>query len=182
MSPTEPRDKDDNDIESVEQLLAHALAMETEAAERYAELADQMEVHNNHEVAALFRKLAAIERLHVDNVNTLGEGMALPHIAPWDYAWETPESPEAPSTIAREIHYLMHPWHAIALALKHEKLGVEFYRKLAERGDNPALRKTAQELLESEVEHVTLLERWLARVERPEKGWNEDPDPPLLQE
>ena len=46
---------------SVEELLAYSLAIEQEAAERYAELADQMEVHNNHEVAELFHKLAVIE-------------------------------------------------------------------------------------------------------------------------
>jgi hypothetical protein len=45
-------------IATLEDLLAHARDMEAEAAERYDDLADQMEVHNNHEVARLFRKLA----------------------------------------------------------------------------------------------------------------------------
>lgn len=169
-------------IETVEELLAHALAMETEAVERYEELADQMDVHNNPEVAALFRKLAEIEKLHVDNVNGLSDGMELPHIAPWDYAWETPESPESPSTNAREVHYLMQPYHAIALALKHERLGVEFYAKLAAQSGRDDVRKLAEELRATEIEHVRLLEQWLAKFERPEKGWREDPDPPLLQE
>lgn len=169
-------------IETVEELLAHALAMETEAAERYQELADQMDVHNNPEVAALFRKLAEIEKLHVNNVNDLSGDLELPHIAPWDYAWQTPESPESPSNNSREVHYLMQPYHAIALALKHERLGVEFYARLAERGDREDIRKLAEELHATEIEHVRLLEQWLARFERPEKDWSEDPDPPLLQE
>ena len=37
------------------QFLAHAIALEREAAERYLELADMMEAHRNDEVAALFR-------------------------------------------------------------------------------------------------------------------------------
>ena len=45
-----------NEILSIEELLAHAHRMEAEASERYAELADQMEVHNNDEVATLCRK------------------------------------------------------------------------------------------------------------------------------
>ena len=41
-----------------EWLLAHAMAIETEAVDRYEELADQMEVHNNPEVAAFFLRRA----------------------------------------------------------------------------------------------------------------------------
>jgi hypothetical protein len=44
-------------IDSLPELLAHALAMETEAAERYEELADQMETHRKAGVAAIFRRL-----------------------------------------------------------------------------------------------------------------------------
>ena len=40
---------------ALEELMAQALAMEREAVERYTELADVMETHNNREVAALFR-------------------------------------------------------------------------------------------------------------------------------
>ena len=43
MSNDDPQDKS---IQSVEQLLAHALAMEVEAVERYETLADQMYVKN----------------------------------------------------------------------------------------------------------------------------------------
>ena len=50
------------------EFLARAWAMEVEAAERYAMLADAMEEHNNPEVAELFRKLARIEQLHADGI------------------------------------------------------------------------------------------------------------------
>ena len=37
------------------EFLAHAIALEHEAAERYLELADMMEAHRNDPVSALFR-------------------------------------------------------------------------------------------------------------------------------
>ena len=48
--------------------MTQALAMETEAAQRYAEFADAMEMHNNREVAALFRKMADIEGRHAQQI------------------------------------------------------------------------------------------------------------------
>ena len=50
------------------ELMAVALEMESEAAQRYAEFADAMETHNNVEVAALFRKMASIETGHVQAI------------------------------------------------------------------------------------------------------------------
>ena len=49
--------------------LAHAIALEVEAAERYEELADVMEVHNNPEVAALFRQMSEFSRRHAASDN-----------------------------------------------------------------------------------------------------------------
>ena len=44
-------------IGSTEELLAYSLAMETEAVDRFNDLADQMETHHNYEVADMFRKM-----------------------------------------------------------------------------------------------------------------------------
>ena len=48
--------------------MAHAWAMEAEAAERYDELAEQMLLHHNRDVAALFTRLSRIEALHRDQI------------------------------------------------------------------------------------------------------------------
>jgi hypothetical protein len=45
---------------SVAEFFAQALAIEIEASERYDELADQMETHNNHRIADIFREMAKI--------------------------------------------------------------------------------------------------------------------------
>jgi rubrerythrin len=55
------RSTQDQPINSLGVLLAHALAMETDAAERYGELADQMEMHRKAGVAGIFRRLAKAE-------------------------------------------------------------------------------------------------------------------------
>lgn len=163
-------------IRTVEDLLAYALAMETEAAERYEELADQMEVHHNQEVAQLFRKMAAIEGRHSDHMQELARGMELPEIAPWDYQWPGAESPEAIDP--QDLHYRIPPARAIALALRHERRAAAFYRQLAQDAQRDDVRRTAEEFAVEEEEHVRWLEQWLTRYPPAEPGWEEDPDPP----
>ncbi len=165
-------------IGSVAELLAHSLAIETEAAERYACLADQMEVHNNPEVAKLFRKMAEIEAMHIDHVHQLSAGVELPHIPPWEYQWQDPESPEAPHD--GDAHYLMTPYHAIELALRSEQRAADFFAAVAGSQTTEEVREMATRLAEEEREHVRLLEQWLARLPRPDEDWDEDLDPPNL--
>lgn len=77
-------------VENESDLMDMAYVMEMEAAERYAELADQMQIHNNHDVAELFAKLAAIEGKQAEKVAG-GEGVAArPGRKPWDYKWVGP--------------------------------------------------------------------------------------------
>ena len=40
----------------------------------------------------------------------------------------------------------------------------------------------ALELVEEEQEHVDLLKQWQQRFSRPEEGWDDDLDPPAMQE
>ncbi|MBK7001744.1 MAG: hypothetical protein IPH35_17715 [Rhodoferax sp.] len=170
-------------INSVEELLAHSIDMEKEAQEAYNELADQMDVHNNQEVAELFRKMAVIEGKHVDQVTAKGEGLTLPHIAPWEYRWEIAGFKEAPEAISpTDTHYLMTPYHAVSLAIRYEQRAVDFYAKVAESTADPAVKKMALEMCEEEKEHVSLLKARLARYPAPKEGWDEDMDPPTVQE
>jgi len=166
-------------IHSIEELLAHANALEVEAADRYEALADQMEAHNNIEVAELFRKMAAIEGKHIARVEELSAGYELPHIAPWEFQWQG-EAPEAldPS----DVHYLMTPYHALKLALRHEKMAADFFAELVETVENEAVREMAKQLAQEEYEHVSLLEAWLKKVPEPAEDWAEDPDPPTSHE
>ena len=167
-------------INLVDELLAHSLAIEREAAERYAELADQMEVHHNHEVAALFRKLATIEAKHIAEVERRSAGHELPHIPPWEYRWGDAESPEAATP--DDAHYLMTPYHALSLALAAEQRAANFFAQVAKTATTEDVRQMASQLHEEEVEHVGLIEQWLNRFPKPEAGWDDDPDPPAERE
>jgi rubrerythrin len=152
------------------ELMAQAYALEREAVERYGELADVLATHNNQEVAALFRRLASQEAMHAHEIlRTMG----------WTQPPRPPGLPDAPEAPAyEEAHYLMHPWHALRIALDAEQRAHDFFAALAQRCESEDLRRAAQQLQADEREHITLLESWLQRVPEPPAGWDDDPDPP----
>lgn len=159
-------------------LLARAYTIEREAEHRYADLADQMEVHNNPELAALFRKMAAIEAEHAEQIKARAGDRALPHISPLAGDW-----PEAPESIGPEdMHYLMTPHHALKLALAGEQQAAVFFEEMARIAGDAPTRALAEELAGEERQHVKMAEEMLARYPEPEDGWDDDPDPPMLQE
>jgi rubrerythrin len=151
------------DIASVGDFLAHALEMEVESAERYRELADNMEVHNNPEVAALFHRLAVESDVHVKQVQRLAATTQLPDIAPWAFKWSSPDGPE--SATLDEVHYLMTRCQALRLALHNETRGLAFYRQIAERSSAAPVRQLAGEMAGEEEDHVAMLRSLLCRAE-----------------
>jgi rubrerythrin len=160
---------------TLQALVAQALEMEREAVARYGELADMMEVHNNTEVAALFRKMAEYEGHHVAQI-----------LAETGWADDTPAprrtgawiSPQAPETVPiDEVHYLMHPWHALHLAAEAEQRAVNFFDALARTSDVEAIRRAAEAMRAEEVEHLELVRAWMARFPKPDDDWSADPDP-----
>lgn len=165
--------------ETLVMFLAHAVALETEAGERYEELAGTMEMHNNPEVAGLFRKMAEFSRLHAAEVRARAEGHApLPGLKPWEYRWTDPEPPESGDLM--QAHYLMTPHHALTFALANERRGWEYYDRAARSAVDPDIRPLARAFADEEAEHVAILERWLSRTAPPEAHWDEDPDPPQV--
>src|SRR5579862_9066226 len=103
-------------IGTVEDLLTRAHAMEVEAAERYDEFAAQMELHSNLEVAALFRKLAGIERKHADSLAADLSTRGLPIAASMPLGAPGKEGLETDA--GDSLHYLMMPYHALEIALQ----------------------------------------------------------------
>lgn len=166
-------------INTLDELLAHAYVLENEAVERYEELAAQMEVHNRPEITELFRKMAAIERLHVDKVETLTGGQP-DRLAPWDYHWQTPESPE--SVPIGQGHYRMNPHQALTLMLGCEERAYAFFAGVAETASDPVLKETAAQFAADELQHAELLKEWLSRYPEPKADWQEDLDDPVSQE
>ena len=68
---------------SLAEFLAHAIALEQEAAERYLELADMMEAHNNLDTASVFRDMARYSTLHGDEIRQRARALELPKLRSW---------------------------------------------------------------------------------------------------
>jgi len=174
------RNTQDAAIDTLPELLAHALAMETEAAERYCELADQMEIHRKTAVAAIFRRLEKAEKDHLGDLTEMCGKVELPHISPWDFKWRGAESPEAIDT--GRVHYQLSVREAILLAFEHESKAAEFYAGVAQTTTNVEVQKLARQFAEEEQQHIGWLETWLAECGPDDARAIEDPDPPLCQE
>lgn len=165
---------------SVEELMIHAYAMENEAAERYAEFADAMEVHNNLEVAELFRKMARIENLHAQQIRERMGWHTVPAPASGAYRWDGLEGPETADH--GELHYLMTPHHALQIARVNEERARRFYEGLASVATDDEVRSAAEEMRDEEADHVRLIDEWIARTPAPERDWSADLDPPNYNE
>lgn len=171
---------DSDAIQTVQELVAYTCAMELEAANHYQELADQMEVHNNPEVAELFRKFSDLSNQLKEHYISSSKGVELPHVVPWDYRFECIELLRADNT--NDVHYLMTPYHAVELALRCKNRLVEFFANLSETHSDEATRHMAKDFKEEQAKHVSILEQWLAEYPEPDENWREDQDPPTLQE
>ena len=81
-------------LTELETFMAQALAMELDAAQRYAEFADMMDTHNSPDVAGWFRKMAVIEGKHATQIMAEMGWSDAPHVvnAPVFEGFETPES------------------------------------------------------------------------------------------
>jgi rubrerythrin len=155
--------------------MLRAYYMELDAEWRYDMLADQMDIHNNTAIAELFRKLARIEAKHAQRILARMRWKKAPAL-PAAYPWQGFEPPE--TVPADEPHYLMRPWHALQLALRSEQRAQRYFERIARSKPPARVLAAAREMAAEEARHVRLIKDWLAKVPRPEPGWDRDPDPP----
>lgn len=144
------------------EFLAHAIAMEREAAERYLELADMMEAHHNLEVSRLFRDMVRYSTLHGDSIVQRASGMDLPRLRSWQYRWV------APTEVGDEdaFDYRLKPHQALEYARINEMRAAEFYQTVADATGDPDVRSLALEFSAEERDHTAALDRKLAETLR----------------
>ncbi len=152
--------------------LAHAIALEREAAERYQELADMMEAHRNDEVSALFRDMVHYSKLHHDSIVERAAGIALPALRPNQFRWSVP--PEVGGEEA--FDYTISAYNALRYARENEVRAMEYYTQVAQQTADKEVRRLATEFAGEETEHVEAIEDWLARTPRPSATMADDPD------
>ncbi len=158
---------------SLPEFLAHAIALEREAEERYVELADMMEAHNNLDTARIFRDMARFSKLHGDEVTERAKTVELRKLNSWEFRWRLP--PEVGDD--EGLHYLMTAYHALKYARDNEIRGMDYYRTVAEKSEDSEVRRLGNDFADEEKQHVEALERWIAVTPRPSGSWAEDPDP-----
>lgn len=165
-------------VESIDEFYARAYALELEASERYGDLAEQLEAHNNREVAALFRKIADIEMRHAEEIRRQA-GAALVSTAmassPQDFG--APEGPDY-----ADAHYLMTPYHALAIAAESERRAEAYFDAIARSTTDEKIRTLARQMAAEERAHAELVQSWLAAYPEPAPDWPDDPDPPVYSE
>jgi len=166
-------------LETITDMLAFVLAVENEASERYAEMAEAMDAHNNTKVAKLFRDMSDIEELHAESVQRQAANLNLGELPVKEYQWTTPEGPETGDFA--DLHYLMTPREALLLARHNEEKAATYFAELAEQVTNPEVKSMATEMASEEREHVDLVDKWLLEFPEDESEWIEDTDPPVGQ-
>jgi len=158
-------------IATIPELYAHAIALEREAAERYAELAERMRDESNEDLAALFAGMAALEAGHLAALQHRAAGIALPVLAACDYKWLGDAAPES---AAHELVFrLMTPRNALLMALGAEQRAQAFFEHVLLVAHDPELRALAREMAAEEQEHVQLIERMLERTPDPVVRWEQ---------
>lgn len=140
---------------SVEEMLAVAAAMESEAAERYATLADCMRRLNQLRIAELLDGLAAEERGHVESVRRLAQRML---------HRDTDRAPDRgllPRTFAREDEAsaaaLLSPYRTLSIAVRHEERAFGFWTYAAAQCDSREMRELAESFARQELLHAAKL-------------------------
>lgn len=146
-------------VEYAAEIYVDAMAIEREAAQRYAELAVRMDKDGNLAVGALFRMLANLEARHLEALERRTAGMTLPPLSV-DYSWRDSEAPE---TVGRDlVRRGITQRHALELALQAEKRARAFFEQVARVAGDPEARALAQEMATEEAEHEVLIQRTLA--------------------
>ncbi len=145
-------------VESMDELLAIAYAMEQEAINGYSELADRMRREGRLDLAALFDRLIAEETQHLGNVSrwsltTSGRPPGQP-TNPWELAPLFDD--EGSATVAPE---LLSAYRAFSMAVRNEERAFLFWTYVSSRAPSEEVRLAAEQMAREELGHVATLRR-----------------------
>ena len=155
-------------IASAEEFYAHALAIEREAAERYAEFAGHFE-DRDVTLATLCRRLAALEREHFEELASACERLELPLIDVTEYCWIDGLTPEVP---AREVVYrLTTPLQLLEIALEGELRAHAFFVEVARTAAVRGVRELAAVMAAEESEHVAWVRKAIDEAKKRGSDW-----------
>jgi rubrerythrin len=160
--------------------LAHSVELESEARDRYEELADVMAQHHNDTVARFFQRMAHEAQHHLSEVAELSSGMDLPALKPWEFNWVDMEPPETASYEA--VHYRMSLREAMKLALQNENSAHDYYHQSAEHATDLETARIARRFADEELSHAAELECMLNELPANGSHLREEDDAPHMPE
>jgi hypothetical protein len=169
-----------NHINSIEEFLAHSLALKCETEDRLQELADCLEEHNNLNVARIFRDLQKLAAENVNHIEQLAEGLELPSIPIWDFQWYCSNSPE--SACIDNAHYQMNTRQALELAKFNSSRTHRFLMLVIEEISIEEVQESAQLLLSHEEIFISRIGQWMEDIGNDDTPMCSDLDPPNMPE
>jgi rubrerythrin len=165
-------------VTSLRDLYAVAYQIEADAVTRYEMLAEQMDTHNNPELARIFRDLARAEGIHAAEIERLAGGASIREHALAVAKWRRAESPE--SADMADANYLMTRADALRMALASEERALAFFRNLVITATDPEMKSLAAHFAEEEAEHVELCQRLIRKYQ--DVDGQPDADPAMGQD
>ncbi|MCS3727307.1 ferritin-like domain-containing protein [Bradyrhizobium betae] len=167
-------------LESLEELVALAHAMEQEAANKYDSLADGMRWQGKDDLAEVFTRLAAAERDHVDSVTQWSQSRSGKMPDPAMVRWEAPETLDEEAAAEVKTSRLMTPYRALAMAARNEERAFAFWSYLAAYSADPEIKKASEAMAKEELGHVATLRKERRRAYHREHGRKPDQVPAQL--
>ncbi len=166
-------------VESMDELLAIAQAMEQEAVAAYSELAERMRREDQPELADVFDRLVAEETRHLGNVAHWSQALhgKLPDTARIREGLTATFDDEGAHNVAPE---LMTAYRVFSMAVRNEERAFVFWTYVASRAPTDALRKAAEQMAREELGHVATLRRERRRAFHSQRPARLDPSYSLV--
>ena len=142
-------------VRSLDELFALAHAIETDAAARYSETANQLRQRGSSGLADLFDRLADAEREHVGQITSWAahRGESSVEAGP---PWPIPDMFDAhPDEVAQSK--LLTPYRALASAVRHEERAFAFWTYVSAHAEKREVKEAAERMALEELDHVSLL-------------------------
>jgi rubrerythrin len=145
-------------VESIEELMALAAAMEAEAATRYAEIAEGMRREGDPALADVFDRLSADESHHLESVHDWSRRTNGKEVDPAMMRWDASETFDDEGAATAHPR-LLSIYRALSMAVRNEERAFAFWSYVAAHAKTDDVRQAAETMAHEELGHVSTLRR-----------------------
>lgn len=145
----------------IEEFLAHAVAIEADAVDRYRVLAMTMREKGNDAAAWLFAELEKAETDHLVEIERRAAELGVRDLAPGEFRWRGGESPERFPLHCGNAK--LSTIEALKLVLAAEKSAFAFFESAAMSASPTAVKAMARKMAAEEAGHIAIIADRLAK-------------------